>query len=464
MPSEQQIPIKFVKSLLASGSADFTPTQSSRFFEKLLYEFWGFCVNGGTSLTQPGGLVAVSYPANFQSGSTVLLAQGNDGTTSFGTDVFSSPSTNFLNVNSGSLIGKYLVTWVPGSDSTDDSVYFIKSVEDATHIRVDINSGGTRRLGNHSCFWDRNNVKWRVVDLIASTKLSGSWNASYMVLNMVSAPSINPGQLVPQLQVMHLTESGGDYQGSEGGIGLVISPSGSWNGSTFTDPTPQLTGSVSYYTGFGTPGSVTNGQVNYTLIGAGDFIIAHVKGFPGGTQANLAGTGFHVEVPKRLYPQANDPNPIAWLLWDNQTPSQVASTYYDGFRMVCRDGQVRRWTVLVRSPMGTGNRADYTGNAYGTGQWQQFSVPAWRFTNIGYDQDDDQFLASDGVLSLSLSSQFSAGRARLRKVKFSSAELPTGARLGDPILENRGWVHMINGILLPWDNSSQPERPWRFGV
>lgn len=461
MPTPQ-IPVKFVKSLLASGSGDFTPTQASRFFEKLLYEFWGFCINGGNSLFQPGGMANLSFPSGFQSGSSVLLAQGNDGSTQFGTDVFSSLGANFSAVNSGSLIGKYLVTWVPGSDSTDDSVYFIKSVEDSNSIRVDVNSGGTRRLGNHSCFWDRHNIKWRIVDIIGATKLSGSWNGSYMVLNLGSAPKINQDQRISQVQVMHLTESGGDNKGNEGCVGLVISPSGSWIGRAFSDGTPQITGSISYYAGTST--GVTNGQVLYDLMGAGDFLIAHVKGFLGGVQGNFPGTGFHVEVPTRLYSFDNDPNPVSWLLWDNQTPSQIASTYYNGFNMVCRDGQVRKWTTLVRSPMGTGNNSSYTGNAYGTGQWQQFGLPAWRFASIGYDLDDDQYITTDGILSLSTDSQFSVARARLRRVRFSSADLPTGARIGDPITETGGWVHFINGILLPWDNSALPQRPWMFGV
>jgi len=451
MPTAQQIPLKYVKSLLATGSTDLQPANATRFFSKLLYEFWGFCVNGGASLTVPGGIADLSFPPGFQSGSNTLLARGADGSTTFGTDIFQSTSVNFTQVNSGSLIGKYLVTWVPGGSSTDDSVYRITAVLDPTHLQVSIHSGGTRRLGNHSVFWDRHGISWRLVDISATTQLSGWGEGKYMVLNLPAAPTVNPGQLVSQVKVTHHTGA----SGVEGNVGITVSPSGSWNSSTrlFTDGASEVTGS--WFSGN------TPGQVTYTLIGAGDFLIAEARAFsPGAQGAFTAGSGFHVEVPQRLYPPALDPNPVAWLSWTNATPSQVASTYYNGLTMVDHAGTSRQWTTLVRSPMGTNVRADYTGNSYGTGQWQQFGLPAFRFAFINLDVEDMQYLSSDGVLSLSLASQFSASRARLRRVRFSTADMKTGTRLGD----SPGWVHVANGVLWPWDNSILPEGPWRFGV
>lgn len=467
MATPQQIPIKFVKSLVAPGSSKFTATQASRFFHKLLYEFWGFCVNGGTSLITAGGFTSVVYPSGFQSGT--LLAKGTDGTTSFGSNIFSSQAVDFTTVNSGSLINKYLVTWVPGSISTDDSVYLIIGVDDSSHIRVDVHSGGTRRLGNHPVFWDRNRINWRIVDIIGTSVLSGSgvsgsWGGSNMVLSMSGSSIVNPGQASSQLQVMHLTESAGANVGREGCVGIVISPSGSWNGSAFTDGSPVITGSLSFYEGFA-GGVVSNGQVLYDLTAGVDFLIAHVKSEPNGTQGSLtAGTGFHVEIPKRLYAQPIDPNPIAWTLWSNNTPSQIANTYYNGFNMFGCDNLVHKWTTLVRSLGGTEVRSDYTNVAYGGGQWQQFAIPAWRFAGVSYDVEDDSYLTSDGTLSLSTPGQFSLSRARLRRVRFTTADLSKGSKFGDPVTGTKGWVHLINGILWPWDNTILPERPWRFGV
>lgn len=461
MATAQQIPVKYCKTLLASGSTSMTPTQAARFFDKLLYEFWGFCVNGTNSLTVPGGFAPVSgvnYPTGFQSGSSVLLAQGRDGSTTFGTDVFGSQSTNFLSVNSGSLIGRYLVTWVPGQSSTDDSVYLIKSVEDANHLRVDIHTGGTRRVGNHPVFWDRNNISFRVVDILATTNLTGWGEGHSMVLSFVAAPTVNAGQAVPQVRFFHHTQS----NGSEGNVGLVVSPSGSWSASgTFSDAATEVTG-----TWFNAPagGGASNGLCTYTLIGAGDFLIAEARGpaVQGVSYSN--GAGFHIEVPQRLYSKQVDPNPIAWAMWTNAAPSQVAATYYNGLNMVGIDGVARPWTTLVRSPMGTQVQPLYTGSPYGTGQWQQFTIPDLKFGLINFDQYDQRYVTTDGLMSLQLPGQFSMRRARLRRVRFTANNLQRGARIGDPVTEPAGWTCVSNGVLWPWDNSILPLGPWWSGV
>ena len=459
MSTPLQIPIKYCKTLLASGSSTLTATEASRFFHKLLYEWWGFCVNGTSDLVNPGGIVTASFPTGF---TDKVIASGGDGSTSFGFDVFESLSQNFTTLASGSLVGKYLVTWVPGSPglaATDDGVYLIKSIEDANHIRVDVHSGGTRRLGNHPWFWDRNNVNWRIVDIYGTTQLAGYADGDYQVLNLTAAPTVNPGQAISQVQVTHRAPSA-----IEGNVGLVISPGGTWNGSTFSDGTPEQ--QVNF---FNKTGGGTTGQSTYSLIGGADFIIAEVRG-PNPQGAFTNGSGFHVEVPKRLYTLAADPNPVAWVMWENALPSQVAATYYNGFSMVGYDSAVHQWKTRVRSPMGDQVKPLFTGNAYGTGQWQQFQLPAYRFAFVGFDSvgdqylHNDQYITTDGILALSTPGQFSAARARLRHVRFTVATLPRGSRLGDPITDPNGWVIVSNGVLWPWDDSIMPEGPWRFGV
>ncbi len=458
---------KFCKSLLATGPGEISsstgigPQLASRFLDKALYEFWGFCINGGISLTQPGGLAAVSYPAGFQSGSTVLLGSASDGATTFGTNIFGSQTVDFGALNgapntAGKLIGKYLVCWQPDEVLTDDSVYLITAVPDPQHIEVDISSGGTRRLGNHPWFWDRSNINFRIVDIEAACALTG-WTSmsasSYMVLQFDGAPGVNVGQNLSQFMFHHTTGASG-----EGTFGLTFSPSGTWNGSSFSDGTPET------FTQWFVP-TGTSGSVSYTFIGQQDFLIAETRAFvPGAQGSNAAGSGFHVEIPQRLYSEAVDPNPLAWISWTDSTPSQVASTYYNGFQMVGYDSSVHSWTTLVRSPMGTLVRSDYTGNAYGTGQWQQFGAPPYRFAFINYDSYGQQFITTDGVLSLSTPGQFSMARARLRRVRFTSADLPYGARIGDLITDTAAWVHVSNGVVWPWDDSIMSEGPWRFGV
>ncbi len=454
---------KFCKSLLATGpatgSSGILASFAARFFDKALYEFWGFCINGGSSLTQPGGIVGISYPAGFQSGS--LLGSATDGATTFGTNIFGSQTVDFGTLNgapntAGELIGKYLVCWQPDEVLTDDSIYLITAVPDPQHIEVDISSGGTRRLGNHPWFWDRQNINFRIVDIEATCALTG-WAAltssAYMVLQFDGAPAVNVGQNTSQFMFHHATGALG-----EGTVGLTFSPSGTWNGSAFTDGTSELLTALF-------PGSGSLGEAEYTFIAQTDFLIAQVRGTVPGPQGGYsAGSGFHIEVPQRMYSESVDPNPLAWVTWANLMPSQVAAVYYNGFQMIGYDGNVHAWKTLVRSPMGTLVRADYTGNAYGAGQWQQFGSPPYRFAFINYDSFGQQFITTDGVLSLSTPGQFSMARARLRRVRFTTADLPYGARLGDLITDTNAWVHVSNGVVWPWDDSIMPEGPWRFGV
>ena len=230
--------------------------------------------------------------------------------------------------------------------------------------------------------------------------LGDGWNTSVGVQvgrpdSQSDAGNVNPSQASPQVRLRRVT--------SPLQVGVTLSPSGSWglySGSYgFSDPTTELL-----------PGGwfSTETPAYVSLWAAGDFIIAHYKAVN-----DSRSSGFHVEVPQRLYPQNVDPNPMAWLTWSNATPSQVAGTYYNGFTMFDHAGTVRQWTTLVRSPMGTKVRSDYTGNAYGTGQWQQFGLPAFRFALISLDLEDMQYLTTDGILSQPLAAQFSASRARL---------------------------------------------------
>ena len=427
------IPLKFIKTLTTTGS--LSQTEAGRFFGKLLYEFWGFAVNGNASTTIPGGFAAVSgvlYPSGFESGSTTLLAEAKDGQTNFGGDYFISKTVNFATLNaSGSLIGKYLVCWKPGVPSTDDGVYPIIGQDSSDRIRVEVQVGGTRRIGNKSCFWKRDNVYFRIVDILAATKLAGWTDGSGLVLQFNAASTVNPGQASSQVKVSH--------RATQTSIGLIVSPSGSWNGLTFTDGTPEMLQNWFYTNaaGFG----------SFNLIGGQDMLMVNLRGIDGAwAQTNTS--GMHIEIPKRLYSSSLDPNPVAFNSWANLAPSQLAGNY-NNFHMVGFDGVLRPWSTLARCPWGT--HIDTAVTAVSGGIWQGFSQSAnGRYLNFNYNPIEDKFITSDAVLASTVGGQYSLARCRLRRVRFTSNNQFRGFRFGDI-----DWVFVANGVLWPWDNTMQ---------
>lgn len=428
------IPLKFIKTLVATGS--LSTTETGRFFTKLLYEFWGFCVNGGISLTVPGGFAPVSgviAPSGFESGSTVLWATGKDGLTDFGDNAFHSDSINFITLDTqngsrGALIGKYLVTWQDNSDSTDDSVYPIIGILDSNTIRVQTEVGGTRRLGNKAWFRKRGGINFRVVDILAATKLA-NWNdGTGLVLQFNRASDVNAGQATSQVKV--------SLRNTQQDVGIIVSPSGSWSGTSFTDGTPEMTANWFSLAG------VFN---SWVLIGGRDAILANYV--PIDPSAARTSSGLHVEVPKRLYTGSIDPNPMAFNLWAQSTPSEL-STNYTNMHMVGRDSAVRPYVTLARCPWGA--YIDTAITAVSGGIWQNFSqtLSSGRYVNFNYNLWTDKFITSDAVLGCNVGGQYSLARARLRRVRFTSNNQFKGFRYGDI-----DWVFLVNGVLWPWDNS-----------
>src|SRR6188474_1477589 len=121
--SGNELTTKFVKAHITTTTV--SNTNAMRWLHKLMYEFWGFCINGDDNLLQPRGFAPLSgvlFPANWQSGTAVLLASGSDGSTQDGMPFFEAPSIDWT---SGSKVGKHLVTWKSGSTCTDDSIYLI---------------------------------------------------------------------------------------------------------------------------------------------------------------------------------------------------------------------------------------------------------------------------------------------------------------------------------------------------
>lgn len=439
-------PSKFVKSL-TSDRFEFTVAQSTHWLLKVIYEFWAHVINGdddpllsGSGFATSGGL---NLPANFTSGST-LLAVGTDGVTSFGNNSFYSPSTNFLTLNpSGSLLGKYIVLWKSGSQSFDDGIYRISYVESANRLIVDTTTAGTPRRGNKSTFWTRDQIRFRIVDIDLAATLAGWTTGHGMTLQFNAAGDVNRGQRSSQFH-FHL-DSTQTYLTS-----MSISPSGSWNGGDFVDSGSKINISIFAPVG-GSPGEFVT-----SLAGGKDYLSCHVKALDGTLQSIVSGSGFHVEIPARMYPSEYDPNPITFMAYAGVAVSQTTGSYSTGFRMVGADGVLRTWTTLVRSPFG--DRTNTAFSALGNGIFNGLANPSFA-SNSTYNSYENRFLMSDAVLHLPTTNQFSLARVRLRRVRFSRPR-GDGQRPGNKFGDR--WVEFDLGILLPWDNTIMPfgKLPW----
>lgn len=447
--SDIRYPIKLIKGLISPPDVQFTTVQSGRLFFKFLVEFWGFCINGTNDLQIPGGFAVISgttLPTNFLSGSGTLMAVGDDGQTTFGDNVFSSNQTNFLSFGTGSLINRYLVTWKPNDSSPDDSIYRIIGVDDANHIRVDVATGGTTRRGAKAYFSTRDSIKYRIFDPNKVVALSG-WTTSGLlsqsvIMNFDDAPNVNSGQLVSQLKL--------DLTSSQSQVRMTISPSGSWNGSIFADAATPV--SQSWFSGG------TSGRGYYYFMAGRDFIIFHMHGEDNAWSTAALGPGFHVEVPQRLYPYENDPNPMMWFMWQNSVAasglSPTTGSYANGIKMVCHDGVTREWTTIVRTPVPIGDHVHYNVTPSNGGIWYGLSKGNEQLLGRShFNSFNNTYMSSDAMLMQTgsiVNQQHSFARVRLRRVRFTGRNLAPYTRLGEK------WVHIGGGIMWPWDGSQVP--------
>lgn len=439
-------PVKFIKGLRTPGELGLSPRHGARFFAKLLYEFWGFCINGGSSTTDPGGfplLSGVNMPQGFGSDPVGLLATGGDGVTTFGSNVLSSAGVDFKAIDlqltanslSGTIVGKYVTIWRPGDVSPDDSVYRITGLTATDDLLVDVATAGTTRLGGKARFSDRGGIKFRVIDIGAVTATTGWGNNHHMVLNLAGAPSVNPGQAVSQVRL--------ETARNQMDMIVTVSPSGTWNGSTFSDPSTPVTS-----TWFST--SSTGGQGSYMMIGGYDFLIAHSKGEDG---AWFSSSGIepvmHIEVPQRLYSSVVDPNPVCWFV-TNTPPGQITGSYSNGFNMVCADGVTRNWSTLVRVPTAIGDHTHYLISPASGGLWHGFSKGT-TYANAHFNAFSGTYISTDAMLMHSgvtgAGNQHCTSRVRLRRVRFTGKNSKPNMRLG------QSWVHAGAGVLWPWDGS-----------
>lgn len=407
---------KFVRALDFTGQtiADDCWQACIRF----VYEFWGYCINGTSALTTPGGMPSATpfqtFPTNHFEGTSVL-ATGSDGVTSASSaQTFGSASGAFTSA----LVGKHLVIWKPGSDSTDDSIYPIRAVPNANTLIVESRCGGTPdpvslKLG----FTDRTAINYRIIDLAVVFALTPA-DGSYLVLQM-DGPSVNVGQANSQIQLIKRV-TGQQW-------GFVLSPNGTWTGGSFTNSTAEFT--VSTFGG-----------------GAGG--IAWMSMF--GDRASMffaANTGFGSachwwEIPKRLYPQANDPNPMT-IYAETSSAGFFSNTFnLSGPRCVGTDNVVRSCRALVRGTQGDGQDAIHD------------TIPGVTQTDpaSSVNSMNGKALSSEVMLAMLQTGQYFHSRMKLRTIRQTGAYWPKYMRFGD----FGEWLHVQNGIMMPWDNAVMP--------
>lgn len=405
---------------------------------KVLYEFWGFCVNGGNDLLTPGSgsFAPVSgvyqMPWNSQTG---LLASGSDGSTNLGLPFFNSANPTAF---SASYVGKWLVMWQSGSTNTDDSIYLITQWFNSSSLRLNVFNGGTPYSGSlHPSLTSRTNINWRLLDFNAVAGMSLTSQQSALICQFSDAGNVNPGQANSQVALIWgnppLQSNG--VSGFGNGIYYVLSPSGSWglNSGTysFTDGF-----ALGYGAGGGNgsyQGLLGAGAGYMSCWGAGDHFIAHFH-------VNNPSSGFHIEIPQRLYPAGDDPNPLTIIPWALYAPTQTDSANHYGGGIYAHNppnntlfqyfGMGRRFFGDDTNTVGTQTNGRYNGAFFNTYQ--------------------NKFLFTDAVAAQpQIGGQFQMARFRLRRARFIAPIIPQFQRIGN----NGEWLHVLNGIMWPWDNT-----------
>lgn len=430
---------KFIKGLVTNRFSYASGTQPSRIAMKLLYEFWGFCVNGGSSLTTPGGFAnnGLNLPVQFTSSFT-LLASGNDGYTDRFSSYFTSNQANFIALhnsltatNNAGLLDKFLVIWKSGSTSRDDSIYRIKSLIGSNTISLDVTNGGTLLTGSISDFSTRTSINYRLIDLDAVKNIFAWSNNNGMVLAF-SGSLVNTSQATAHVNMQLVSSSvttNVDYQ-------IVVSPSGTWNGTTFTDISGTTRTTISKTTDTASPGI-------FYVIADKDFLIWQMSGFSNGWGS--ASFGCHIEIPKRIFPASLDPNPITWLMWNSGSFATSISAYNKSFKMIDWDSTVKFCTLLTRSPYGSPINSTLT--QISGGVWH--AMTSSKHQRITTNQINDYLISSDCMLHVPTSGSFTLARVTLKNLRLAPKINLVGQRFGN------SWIHVGNGVLWPWDNSEQ---------
>lgn len=465
---------------------------------------------GGGTITIPGGMPIspVSGPAGFFEGSSVL-AVGNDGvTSSIGNTLTAASSVPF---NPATMIGKHVVVWQAGATtgvaltsagqslpqstinvisttgfptsgtifvvttlgtqlvtytgttatsftgctggtgiltantpisvnqtSTDDSIYKIVAVPSNTQVVLAPFSGGTPDISTlKPNLTSRAALSYRVIDVTAASQLAVA-SGNYFIGTLSGASTVNTGQSSSQFQFL-LRGSSPTF----GAFGVIGSPNGSWNGSAFSGSGSNSTMSERLNAqGTNFNGGVVNVNGSVTIIADTDFMFSHVRS---SNSNGATGIYYVVTVPQRMYTQAQDPNLLAVLVGGNVLANGTTTdSFSTSFGMVGFDGTTRSHQLMTRNLVG-----DTANASVGTG----YTVGVNLNSSLLYQKLSNQVLMSDALMSVaSTAGQYSFARARIRPFKVTSASLPPYFLLGS----NGEFIHLVNGIIMPWDGSILP--------
>jgi hypothetical protein len=340
-------------------------------------------------------------------------------------------------VTTTSMVGKMLVIWKPNSGSSEDSMYIITAVISPTMVKIGLNTGGTPDpTTSHPSFLQRSNINYRVVDMGAAYLSTYTVNNGYCILQFSpSTVGINTGQANSQCTLL----------ATGGTINVTLAPGGNWNGVAYpvtgnAQLDPVTFGSQS--------GNIYNGNPATTqaLTMAADpgFFLMHFKDLNSGDASSY----LQVEIPIRLYPQANDTNPMVCLfrggVFNGSVFTVSASSGHDfgaGFGMKCNDGVFRTHRSLAKSLGGDGN---------------PIFGPQLTDIRLAFNVVKGTVQASDCVLALpGVTNQYALSRVRLRTIKFTNTPLPNYHRFGTS--GGAQYINVQNTCAIIWDNTIIPQ-------
>lgn len=398
-----------------------------------------------------GGSGTMSTGGNVTSSS--LMAIGSDGYTNTSTTFRMDGYNDFFSTNgnfTSTMVGKQIVIWKAGSNSSEDSIYNIIAYKNPNNIVVNVNNGGTPSLavdGYRAMFTSRSSINYRVIDVGAAGATTGVADGNFMVFQL-DATGTNPGQANPQLQL--ITAS------SNTRIDYNMSPNGSWTGSAFGADASGVRqpNSASANTTSNLQNTTSSGTLTITMIADKDFMIGY-----GDDSSHGSSNGFHWhwEIPERLYSQSQDPNPFAVQINGYNNPSSQnqfvsnATTYGygGGFVMRCSDGVYRNYRTSVKALIGDG----------GTNLFFAIMdiprVPGSSLVDFrpGANSYTGTLLNTSAFLSLpGVAGQYSLCRVRLKRVRFANNFMKLFTRF----TATSDWMLLHQGIAVPWDKTVMP--------
>lgn len=398
-----------------------------------------------------GGAGTMSTGNNVTSNS--LLTLGTDGYTNATTIYRLDGYTDFYATNiqfTSNMVGKQLVMWKPGSNSSEDGIYNIIAFKDPNNIVINVNNGGTPSGavdGYRPSVTTRSSINYRVIDIGVAGAATGIADGSHMIFQ-IDPTGVNTGQATAQLQLI--------VASTNQQLNYNISPNGSWTGTAFGidasgTRTPNLAAGGSSQQ---LQNTTSAGTMTTTMIGDKDFMVGYGRD---SNHGNSTGFHWHWEIPERLYTQAQDPNPFAVQINGYQNAanpqfSSVATTYGygGGFVMRGNDGVYRNWRTTVKALIGDGD-SDRMFGIFNT-----FSRPPGNTLSdfrAGANQWTGTLVNSSGFLTLpGVAGQYSLVRARLRKVRFANSFMKTFTRFS----ANSDWMLLTQGIAVPWDKTVMP--------